>query len=347
MITKESITGLRMERQFLARPANEEEYRLLYRDTQPVQNVYWRGFGDPPSMAFRADFDDLEWNRGRQRTRELVKGRFQGGNLGWIDKRDMELFACMCRKESALRPADAALLDLIEREGPMNIQQMKEAAGMLVKEITPALHRLQEAFLVYEDQYNGEWDREWYRFAEIFPEVNFQRYSRVEALQIVLPRFAKRMVWFDVDMAKSFYRLPGKEIRAAAAALSADGTFIPFGTGFLLRQDAVRLEEREYEAPASVYALHRNDILVKSNEHWLKARYKHAEYDILQYLLIDGEFHGAVLGHFKNGPYIIEDVALDLAGESAAQRKPDIMEAVYRVNSREHSPIRRYLGESL
>ena len=40
---------------------------------------------------------------------------------------------------------------------------------MLVKEITPVLHRLQEAFLVYEDQYDGEWDRSWYRFEEMFP----------------------------------------------------------------------------------------------------------------------------------------------------------------------------------
>lgn len=43
---------------------------------------------------------------------------------------------------------------------------------MLVKEITPVLHRLQEAFLVYEDQYDGEWDRSWYRFEEMFPETN-------------------------------------------------------------------------------------------------------------------------------------------------------------------------------
>lgn len=36
---------------------------------------------------------------------------------------------------------------------------MNEETGMLVKEITPVLHRLQEAFLIYEDQYDGEWDR--------------------------------------------------------------------------------------------------------------------------------------------------------------------------------------------
>ena len=50
------------------------------------------------------------------------------------------------------------------------MKQLKEESGLLVKEITPALHRLQEAFLIYEDQYDGEWDRGWYRFGEFFSD---------------------------------------------------------------------------------------------------------------------------------------------------------------------------------
>ena len=83
---KENIIGLRMERQFLTRKASEEEYVQLYRDTQPGQNEYWHGFGQPPVLSFRADFDDIEFNRQRQLERVLVKGRFQGGNLGWIEE---------------------------------------------------------------------------------------------------------------------------------------------------------------------------------------------------------------------------------------------------------------------
>ena len=90
-----------MERQFLTKEANEDEYIELYRDMQPGLNVYWNGFGQPPVVSFRAAFDDMDFNRERQMKRELVK------------------------------------------------------------EITPVLHRLQEAFLIYEDQYDGEWDRGW------------------------------------------------------------------------------------------------------------------------------------------------------------------------------------------
>jgi hypothetical protein len=85
-----------------------------------------------------------------------------------------------------------------------------------------------------------------------------------------------------------------------------------------------------------------NDFLVKSNEYCIKEKYNNPEYDILHYILIDGEFHGAVLGHFKNGPYIIEDVIVDPGFEAS---KDVIIEAVYRVNSREKSPLKRYMGK--
>ena len=183
MIIQNNIIALRMERQHLICKANETEYIDLYRDTQPGQNVYWNGFGDPPSLTYRADFNDIDFKCERQRTHKLIKGRFSGGNLGWIIPEDMELFACLFRKPLD-KPTEKqlALLELIEHEGPLNIQQMKESTGMLVKEITPALHRLQEAFLIYEDQYDGEWDRGWFKFPEMFPDLDLVKYSRIDAL---------------------------------------------------------------------------------------------------------------------------------------------------------------------
>ena len=342
MIDSKYITALRMERQHLNKPATEAEYNALYRDTSPGQNVYWCGFGDPPSLTFRADFNDMEYNRERQRNRTLVKGRFQGGNLGWIESSDMELFACMCRKPLD-RPTESqqTLMDVIEREGPLNIQSMKEMTGMLVKEITPILHRLQEAFLIYEDQFDGAWDRGWYQFAEMFPDVNFRRYTKIEALKIVLKRFAYRNVLFNVDMAKSFYKMPVKDVKTAVAELLCEGEIMEIEGGYLLKTDYNLLQNTVVEFQKNIFVLHRNDFLVKSHEYDLKEKYKHHEYDILQYILIDGEFHGAVLGHFKNGPYIIEDVVLD---SGIKNEKEEIIDAVYRVNNRKKSPVKRYMG---
>ena len=191
-----------MERQHLLRKANETEYIGLYRDSQPGYNVYWNGFGDPPSLTYRADFNDIEFNRERQRTHKLIKGRFAGGNLGWIIPEDLELYAAAFMKPLGKPTArHIKLLELIENE-PLTIQQMKEETGMLVKEITPVLHRLQEAFLIYEDQYDGEWDRGWHKFSDMFPDINLTKYTRHEALKILLQRFVYRHVCFDVKMAK-------------------------------------------------------------------------------------------------------------------------------------------------
>lgn len=347
---KAKITGLRMERQFFAKKADEEEYIQLYRDMQPGQNVYWNGFGQPPVLSFRAAFDDIEFNRKRQERRELIKGRFAGGNLGWIIPEDLELFIALYQKP-LIRPSEIQLqiLKIIEYLGPLNIQQMKEETGFLVKEITPALHRLQEAFLLYEDQYDGEWDRSWYPFEEMFPDTEKNKYSRAEALQIVLQRFAYRQVWFEPEMVKSFYKLPAKEVKAAIAALVSEGTMVEYEGGYLLKEDRELLEDYVPKPLHFVYAIHRNDFLYKTLEPALKAQLKPLcdplkyDHEPLQYLLIDGEFHGACVGHFRNGPYDLNDVVCDLP--NAIERREEIIEAVKSVNFG-HLP-QRFNGERL
>ncbi len=341
---------LRMERQHLTKTAGEQEYLALYRDLQPGQNVYWNGFGQPPTLSFRADFDDIAFNRARQMNRDLIKGRFAGGNLGWIVPEDIELFAALYRKSiKALNEVQRTLLFLIENGGPFTIQQLKAETGFLVKEITPALHRLQEAFLIYEDQYDGEWDRGWYRFDEMFPDANLERYTRHEALKEVLRRFAYRMVFFNSAMAKGFYQLPEKEIRLAADELAQDGVFVCEDGGWMLRSDQTLLKTYEPTQPQFVLAIHRNDVLYKAQEPQLKVWMKELctdlpyDHEPLQYLLIDGAFHGASVGHFRNGPYDLNDIVCDLP--DAHNRQEEIIRAVELVNFGKRPE--RFMGERI
>ena len=135
-ITNKTLLALRLNRQFLIKTASEHEYDELYRDMQPGLNVYWNGFGQPPTLSYRASFNDIEYNRMRQQSRRLTKGRFQNGNIGWVLNEEIELFAALYKKPLT-RPSELQMeiLHLIEREGPMDIPLMKEMTGLLVKKL--------------------------------------------------------------------------------------------------------------------------------------------------------------------------------------------------------------------
>lgn len=343
------LLALRMQRQCLVSPVSQAEYDALYRDLQPGMNLYWHGFGQPPECTFRADFDDVEYNRQRQARRDLVKGRFAGGNLGWITADDLSLFAALYRKPIVGFMSDVQLtiMMLIERMGPLNIQQIKEETGYLVKEITPALHRLQEAFLLYEDQYDGEWDRAWYRFEEMFPGHDLNRYTRAEALDVILQRFAYRMAWFDTRMAKTFYKLPEKEIRQACERMVERGVLTALEGGFLLSSDAEMLDALPKQPLPPVRAFHRNDFLVRVLDHELKAKFKPLydalpyDHDPQYYVMVDGEFRALSVGHFRYGPYEIHDIVCDSLDMWA--RMDEICAAVLKENP--GSVIRRFMGQ--
>lgn len=334
MLTWENVIALRMRRQGLSEHVDKKEYNKLYRDLSPGLNLHWHGFGKPPCLVYRTDFDDVAYNGRRQLKRELVKGRFQNGNVGFIEAKQMELYACMYRKPYHPDEFSDMLLHLIEREGPMNIQVMKEMTGLLVKQITPALHRLQEAFLLFEDQNDGEWDRGWYQFEEMFPEVDPTRYTRQQALERAVSGLFYRFVYLDAENVRNFYGLPKKDVVAALKAMEQDDRLTAWRGGWLTPEDKKLLEDKGYEPFRRVLALHRNDPLVRTQERRLKEIYKGKEKgsEVMQYLLIDGEIRGAVMGHFRYGPYDLHEIRTALSTDELRERLGEILEAVQEVN---------------
>ncbi|MCL2775705.1 MAG: hypothetical protein FWD71_20515, partial [Oscillospiraceae bacterium] len=168
------------------------------------------------------------------------------------------------------------------------------------------------------------------------------------------PRFAKLNVLFDASMARSFYKLPLKELQTAADELVHEGIFVSYDGGYMLKTDFDFFNSPESDnlkLEKSTYVMHRNDFLVKSNENnnrqcprLLKNQFKHPDYGILQYILIDGVFHGALCGRFTFGPAELEDVVLDLPEDEKIARKSEILEAIYEMHDREASPVKRYCG---
>jgi len=211
-----------------------------------------------------------------------------------------------------------------------------------------------ELTLIYEDQIESDWDRMWFSFETMFPEIDINKYTQSELLKIILPRFAKLNVFFDISMARSFYKLPLKELQTAADELVRSGEFVNYDNGYMLKSDFDFLNSGKSDnlkQEKSAYVMHRNDFLVKSNENsshqhprLLKSLFKHPDYGILQYILIDGVFHGALCGRFTFGPAELEDVVLDLPEDEKIARKSEILGAIYEMHNREASPLKRYCG---
>jgi len=343
------ITELRMKRQCLSEPADEKTYDRLFHYMSPVPTVYWCEPGSPPTLPLHADFDDYAYNSKRRSCREILKGRFGGGSIAYVMKEDLEVYACLYKKEiDRYSGTQTELMELLWHEGPMNIGLMKEFTGLRVKDITPVLHRLQQAFIVYEDQVDNEGDRSWYLFESEFPEINLSKYTRTEALRVLLPGFAYLCVFFGEEMVKSYYKLPVKLIKEVLQELVNNKVLkavtLDEVRGYMLNEDYDLLQEMPLDNRIpSVILLQRNDFLVRACAEELKARFT-SEWDTLYYIVIDGKFYGAVMGRFKFGPHVIEDIVLDLTKEELKTRKKEVIKAVYQIFDPESSPIKRING---
>ena len=91
--------------------------------------------------------------------------------------------------------------------------------------------------------------------------------------------------------------------------------------------------------------LHKSDILARSHASELKRRFGHRE--VLQYLLIDGAFQGAVLGHWRIGPHDVEDIAVELPAVERMNRREEILNAVSSGYRPPYSRILRYAGKEI
>ena len=114
------------------------------------------------------------------------------------------------------------------------------------------------------------------------------------------------------------------------------------GEGWTLSKEA---PPESNQLPPTVFMLHRSDILVRSQATELKRRF--VDREILQYLLIDGRFRGAVLGHWRIGPYDVENIILELPAGQREARQEEVLQAVRWGYRPPNHNILRYDGKLL
>jgi hypothetical protein len=349
VLTKANIISARLARHHLHAPLPDENgYLDLFRMLQPVSTLYYTCPGAPPCLGLRTVFDDRELTARWRPGRKVVKGRFLGDGIGYVLADELELYANAFRKAvSGLNENQQRVMDALRACGPLAPRQIKEETGLLNKEIMPALHRLQKAFMVFEDQSDSDWERPWCLFEEEWPAVELADCRREPAAVEVVTRFLRANVFATFAQIKDWSRLPVRLLKTITAQMLEQGSIIEMavdglGTGFVRREDQ---SLPRVDTPDSVLMLHKADPLVKAHATELKARFGHEE--TLQYLLVDGELKGAVIGHWRIGPHDVEDVVLLLDDDECRRRREAVLSAIARVYSPPRSQIRNYCGESI
>jgi hypothetical protein len=280
--------------------------------------------------------------------RVIVKGRFLGGSIGYVLAQDLDLYAnAFQRPVSGFNEVQEIVLEAVQSAGPLTPRQVKEETGLLNKQIMPALHRLQKAFLVYEDQVDDDWERSWYDFASEWPEVELDKDLRQAAAARVLLRFLKGHVFATFEQLKDWSQLPTRFLARLIREMEESSRIVPkaiegLGEGWICAED---ISLSAGEIVPSVFMLHKADILARSHASELKRRFGGQE--VLQYLLIDGAFQGAVLGHWRIGPHDVADIAVTLPAAERANRREEILDVVAKQYHPPHSRILKYAGAAV
>jgi hypothetical protein len=193
----------------------------------------------------------------------------------------------------------------------------------------------------------ANWDRTWYEFAAEWPEVELEDASWEASATQVLHRFLRGHVFATFEQMQDWSRWSSRALKRLVSEMEHAQRIVPrvmagYGEGWLCGEDA---DLPDQLAEASVFMLHKSDPLVRSHGSELKRRFGRTE--VLQYLLIDGGFQGAVLGHWRIGPHDVEDVVVELPTRERQQRQGEILQAIAQQYEPPRHHILKYDGRDL
>lgn len=341
VVQRPRVLAARLHRHGFTEPvANEADYVALFRRLQPVSPAANSYPGSAPRLMHRmngglidglGDGDVADELRAQ---RTLVKGRFQGGTVAYVHVEDLPLFAAAYRQPlTRLDARQEAAVRALTYAGPLSPRQLREETGLGYRPLMAAVHRLERAFILCEDQTDDAWDRPLHLVEREFPDLWARAPSADEAGAEVLLRLLTAQAFATTAQLACGSGLGKRRTAQAVAGLeqagriqaaqlaSQDGADVELG--WCVAGD--RMADGASAAEPIVQVLHTRDPLVRPQLDDLSQRFSGRE--VLQYLLIGDEIHGAVCGHWRIKAHDVDDVVFP---ESMLSHREAVLEAVRR-----------------
>jgi len=134
-------------------------------------------------------FSDNEVADELRSRRQLVKGRFHGGTVGYVHTDDQPLFAAAYKQPlERFDVRQEAAIEALSYAGPLSRRQLRQETGLAHRPLMAAVHRLERAFIICEDQADSAWDRPLHLVSREFPELWTQAPAPEAAQDEVLAR---------------------------------------------------------------------------------------------------------------------------------------------------------------
>ncbi len=332
-LTPKQIHAARAARQFLTpstRGSSDSDYLEIVRALAPMRPPSYEFPGTPVCLHDRhVPSDGGNEKSVAERVRReglVVKSRFQHGHVGYVPSDEMPLFVGAFKKTRGLSWDDSAVLETLQREGPLQKKDLGEMSGVKGKTLTAALQNLQANFLAFEQQLETEWDNPWGAVETEHPDWLEGVPEQFEARLEVLRRFTHAHVFSSTQEVKDWSGFTGKDVAVLLEELlkcghlekaAVDG----WGEHFLVSDfEDVPLEPH-------VAILDSGDFLAAAQSSYLKADYP--KMPVLKYVLIDGEICGLVEGRWGIKAFDVTDVHLPIHAREGAL-KLEIIEKLRR-----------------
>jgi Winged helix DNA-binding domain len=308
------IHATRAARQFLTpstQGSSDTDYLKILRHLAPMRPPSYEFPGTPVCLHDRHEASDgtSEKTIGERVRRDglVIKSRFQHGHIAYVLSDEMPLYIGAFRKAKSLGWDDTAVLETLQREGPLHKKDLAEVCGIKGKPLTAALQNLQASFQVFEQQLETEWDNPWCAVETEHPDWLENVPEQFEARLEVIKRFTHSHVFSSVQEVKDWSGFPAKDVNHMLEMLSNRGdlkraSVEGWGEHFL----ASDFQDVPFESCVAI--LDSGDPLVTAQISHLKSKYP--KMPVLKYILIDGEICGAVEGRWGIKPFDVTDVHL-------------------------------------